>query len=645
MRGGEFGEMDSFSSYLRKAEEMLQAVDDSVAKHMKSEGAIGSLSLATSSSGGGGQRRGGGREGGPSTSARAGAYASERGSGDSDKLRAVIPVAQGRESEEGGEGGEGGEGEPVSTTTVPGHQASSSSTQIDLREKKKRLEERRLELKEKKKKREQWAGGGGGATSATPLAANIADQGLEIAGERGEGELDGDQKLQPPQRKESSSPDVRAEKARAQQPDPRPQGPTMVEYDEELDINRLIKLVEALRKKNKGLDNEVLHLEDELTQVERKNKDLEESVAKLQDLLTSARSEARASEDRASALEGRLQDAISSIESSEEAVRGLRQALERKERESATMSAERNVSETQLLASLRKDVDAAEMLAESERRSHAQSRKTFEARETQLEESMARAAAALADSQVKLDEYVGKLAESQSRCTELEVQLLEARKSAPPRSRSPPYSSGDEGARARELELELGTALKDSANAKNELNALQHDFVLLRDENGTLKQRIAKFESSDVTSLQRRLNELTSALYSKQAQIENLSAEKNALMMQSQSDGVRRRSAAVDRLFSGADDGDNVVPMRSLRAVDKLAGWKAAEQWVEKLARLLDAIAMQAVALIRLSPVFRLGFFAYLLGMHMFIYVMLYSWGTATHAPGAGLETQGVAKA
>ena len=112
-------------------------------------------------------------------------------------------------------------------------------------------------------------------------------------------------------------------------------------------------------------------------------------------------------------------------------------------------------------------------------------------------------------------------------------------------------------------------------------------------------------------------------------------------MMQSQSDGVRRRSAAVDKLFSGAEEGENVVPMRSLRAVDKLAGWKAAEQWVEKLARLLDAIAMQAVALIRLSPVFRLGFFAYLLGMHMFIYVMLYSWGTSTHAPRSGLEAQG----
>ena len=399
--------------------------------------------------------------------------------------------------------------------------------------------------------------------------------------------------------------------------------------------------MDALRKKNKGLDKEVLHLEDELTQVETKNKEFEESIVKLRDLLKSTRLEANASEERAIVLEERLEDAISSIQSNEETIRKLRQALECKERESATMTAERNVSETQLLASLRKDVDAAELLAESERRAHAQSRKTFEARETQLEESMARAAAALADSQVKLDEYVGKLGESQSRCTELEVMLLEARKSALPHSRSPPSISAEEGGRVRELELELSVALKDAANAKNELNALQHDVALLRDENGTLKQRIAKFESSDVTSLQRRLNELTSALYSKQSQIENLSAEKNALMMQSQSDGVRRRSAAVDKLFSGADDGDNVVPMRTLRAVDKLAGWKAAEQWVEKLARLLDAIAMQAVALIRHSPVFRLGFFAYLLGMHLFIYVMLYSWGTSTHAPRAGLETQG----
>lgn len=626
--------MDSFSSYLRKAEEMLQAVDDSVAKHMKSESAIGSLSLATSLSGGGQRLGEGGIDGGPSTSvdgrevmvtnARARAYRDEGGSGDVGKRQAV-PAG-------GEEGGDGGDAEPISSTSTAriGRLASSNSTHVELMEKKKRLEERRLELKEKKKKRQQRAQEGG-ATLVTPPAADVVEHGLQTTEEKGEGDLNEDRKL----------PSSQLEEAQPRQPDSQPQRPTAVQYDEELDINRLVRLLEALRKKNKALNKEVLHLEDELTQVETKNKELEESAAKLQDLLKSTRSEANTSEERAAALEIRLQGAISSIESNEEIIRGLRQALESKERESATMTAERNVSETQLLASLRKDVDAAELLAESERRAHAQSRKTFEARETQLEESMARAAAALADSQVKLDEYVGKLAESQSRCTELEVQVLEARKSAPPRSRSPPPNSTEDRARARELELELGSALKDAANAKNELNALQHDVALLRDENETLKQRVTKFESSDVTSLQRRLNELTSALYSKQAQIENLSAEKNALMMQSQSDGVRRRSAAVDKLFSGAEEGENVVPMRSLRAVDKLAGWKAAEQWVEKLARLLDAIAMQAVALIRLSPVFRLGFFAYLLGMHMFIYVMLYSWGTSTHAPRSGLEAQG----
>ena len=634
--GSSWCAMDSFSSYLKKAEEMLQAVDDSVAKHMKNEGSIGPL--AFSLSGVAEEQRPHGREIGerPTTAVEIKDSRSrtrpEEGLGDDE-----ITNTQGPALVAGGS---------ISSTHVV-QDPSSASAKLELINKKKRLEERRLELKEKKKKERQRQG----KSAASPLMhRNTAESNDSMTENRVDGEKEKlIQDHEPERKKPEPEPERNAErkteeeeqarqhftakgreKPQLRQPELRES--THVENEQEVDADRLIRLVEALRKKNKGLDKEVLHLEDELTRVETKNREFEESIAKLQAMLQSTQSEAKKSDDRAESLHRELQEASSLINSQEETIRELRQAIERKEQESATMTAERNVSETQLLASLRKDVDAAEMLAESERRAHAQSRKTFEARETQLEESVARAAAALADSQAQVDEYVGKLAESQARCTELEVRLLEAKQSAssvPSNSHTLP--SVDD-ARVQELEQELSSALKDAANAKNELSTWKHDVNRVKNENESLKQQIVKLESTDATSLQRRLNELTSALYSKQAQIENLSAEKNALMMQSQADVVRRRSAAVDKLFSGTDESD-VVPMRSLRAVDRLAGWKAAEQWVEKLARLLDAIAMQAVALIRLSPVFRLAFFSYLLGMHLFIYVMLYSWGTSTHSP------------
>lgn len=562
--------MDWVTDHLKRAEEMLQAVDQTVAASMK-EGVSLPFGLP-------------------------GAERVTEPAAMAEEPVAASPV------------------EPLESTNIPNkpapaaRRASSTSKTIGLIKKKKLLEERRQELKEKKemekKEKEQ-------AVEAQPRKT------VGMEGEKGqEGE-----ELQP-------------------------NSATIAD-----DSDRLLRLVEALRKRNKALDKEVLHLEDELTEMEKKNKEYEDKFEKLQNEV-----------DRAAFLEDRLREASTSLESSEETVRYLSEALERAERESATLNAERNVSETHLLASLRSDVDAAELVAENERRANALSRKTFEARETQLEEAVVRATAALAESQTALDECAAKLAESQSHRTALEAQLLEARKVSASAAvggttgRGPCTIGGAGGvggeadiaaARVRELEVELRGALKDAASAKNELSALEVDVTRLRDENAAHKQRILYLEASDATRLQRRVNELTSVLYAKQSEIENLSAEKNALVLQSQSEGVRRRStAAVDKLFAGGDgnDADNVVPMRSLRAVDKLAGWKAAEQWVEKVARLLDAIALQAVVLIRSQPLFRLGFFAYIMGMHMFVYVVMY-WGTSTHSQVRALATSSQADA
>ena len=586
--------MEWLTDNLKKAEDLLQAVDQSVAKQMNEGGSLGADLFGALSAG--------------TSEDRVGERVDERVDGRS----------AGTEERGAPPSGPSGRTNPAIT-----RRASSTSTKIELLKKKKRLEERRQELMEKKKEKEKERG-----RAEQPVEVEEQVQGREQQGERAveeegqEEEAEQQSAEQQQEQQQAVVADPRDHERRPQQQSPSSSTSAPGDgggYTHE-DADRLARLVEALRKKNRGLDKEVLHLEDELTDVEKKNRELEDELSSLKGELQGAQT-----------LGSRLATATADLESNEEIIRDLRQALERKERESAALTAERNVSETHLLTSLRKDVEAAEMVAENERRAHAKLRKTFEARETQLEEAVARATAALADSQAVLDEYAAKLAESQSHRTALEVQLAEVRKAAPATDATAgPETSAKREERERELEGELSSALKDAAGAKNELSALEQDVARLRDESARHKQRIAQLETSDATTLQRRVNELTSALYAKQTQIEQLSAEKSALVMQSQSDGVRRRSAAVDRLFAGGD-ADDVVPTRSLRAVDTLAGFKAVEGWVEGFARMLDGLAQQAVVLIRGSPLFRVGFLIYLVGLHALVYMVMY-WGTSTHS-------------
>jgi predicted nucleic acid-binding Zn-ribbon protein len=280
-------------------------------------------------------------------------------------------------------------------------------------------------------------------------------------------------------------------------------------------------------------------------------------------------------------------------------------------------------------------VEAAESLLENERKAHALTRKNFATREQELGESISKAANALSESQAKSDDYSRKLSESHERCSMLEAEvdsLTRQVKTAQSKSGIFDSSSQVSQERVKELEAELDAALRDAANSKSGMKSLEDDMSRIQSENFALKQRLAKIESSDSLELQKRLAELTETLYAKQSQIETLAAEKGALQMQldrefsaSRSDSIRRRAAAVDKMFSG-DTYDNVVPMQALGAgYERLANAPGhLGGAVQAGAKLLDTAALQAVTLIRQSPLWRLGVFVYLMGMHALMYVLLF---------------------
>ena len=404
-------------------------------------------------------------------------------------------------------------------------------------------------------------------------------------------------------------------------------------------ITRLTKLVDGFRKKVDRLQLENSQLEEFTTKIEATNNKYSEEIATLRGSMDQLLKSKEASEERAALSDNKVVDLEKGTRDLKERIQELEQALRLKEKESINASAERNASETHIISSLRKDVEAAENLLEEERKAHAASRRSFASREQQLESSMAEAAASMAEAQKKVDSLSHKLSEAYDRSTMLETEIdrlsqqLAIEKT---KSRNSDNNNGETSQvrdRLKEIEEELSDTIRDRESAKIALKSASDDIARLQAENDDLRRRIAKSENSDVTNIKYRLQEVTDALYLKQSQIEQLTAENGVLQMQldrqstsSRADTLRRRAAAVDKVFNGPDDYENLVPITSLGAgYDRLANAPGhLGGAVQAGAKFLDSTASHAVILIRRYPLWRLGFFFYLIGTHLFIYVLLH---------------------
>jgi len=400
---------------------------------------------------------------------------------------------------------------------------------------------------------------------------------------------------------------------------------------------RLSKLVDGLRKKVSRVQNENSQLEDMVSQLDAQNNQKIDEIKKLKASSDQLMKSKQESEERAAVSMKQVQALELTVKSNESEIINLKSVIAEKDKENVNASVERNASETHIISSLRKDVEAAEGMLEDERKAHAASRRAFASREQEIDSMMAEAADSLAENQRKLDDYTSKLMSSQERCSLLEneienlTQQLEVARlrEGEEKTTETMFSQG----RIKELEEQLSAAIRNATDTKSAIKSMEEDNAHLMAENIDLKRRLSKLENSDANDLRRRLQEVTDALYSKQSQIETLSSEREALQMQvnrysttSSADTMRRRSAAVDRVFSGVDDYETVVPMKSLGAgYDRLASAPGhLGGAIEASARFLDTTASHAVFLLRQYPLWRLGVFVYVIGMHMFIYTLLH---------------------
>ena len=414
-------------------------------------------------------------------------------------------------------------------------------------------------------------------------------------------------------------------------------------------IARLSRLAQGLKQKVERLQGENVQLEEMLAAADAAHRGGSGEISRLEDELAREQA-ARISLEAAltSAVNAKESEMISlrhQLEETTTRAATLADALAAKEAEKAAADAERSVSESHLIISLRKEIEAAEATLEEERKAHAAARRVSATREQELDATVADAAASLAEMQRIVDERTAKAAVVEERCRELEHELdavsqkviaAEARVEAAGGSDSGLNSentSSPAAQRIQELEAALAETRLSQSIAQDAAASASEECTRLRAEVETLRRQLTEARSSDSAELRKRLQEATDALYAKQAQLERAAADRSATQLQLERqmsavsvDTLKRRTAAVDRMLSGAEDGYGIVPMDSLGdAYTRLANAPGhLGHAVKAGANFLDSTASQTVRILRHYPLARLAVFVYFIGMHFFIYLLLH---------------------
>jgi len=429
-------------------------------------------------------------------------------------------------------------------------------------------------------------------------------------------------------------------------------------------ISRLSRLVQGLKQKVERLQNENVQLEEMLAAADAAHKGGSGEISRLEDSLAkeqAARVSLEASLRGAlAAKEGEVMSLKQQLDASTTRAAQLAEAVATREAEQAQYDADRSMGESQLIATLRKEIEAAEATLEEERKAHVAARRASAVREQELDTAVAEAAASLTSMQRIVEERTAKVSLSEERCRELEheVESLAQRVAAAEAREEEVVSAGHQGQtrhanggagghsiaqkRVEELELTISEVRRDLSSAEAATATANEEILRLRSENELVRRQLTEARFSDSADLRRRLQEATDALYAKQAQLERATADRAATQLQldrqlsistNTSESLKRRTAAVDRMLTGTsgmgtEDGYGIVPMDESTLGDTYARLANAPghigHAVKSGATFIDSSTLQVVRILRHHPLGRLAVFCYIAGMHLFIYLLLH---------------------
>lgn len=427
-------------------------------------------------------------------------------------------------------------------------------------------------------------------------------------------------------------------------------------------VNRLSRLIQNLKQKVERLQNENVQLEEMLAAADAAHRGGSGEISRLESALKSEQTARKAIEDRLNASidskNGEIASLKAQVEASSKQIAFLSESLATKEAAAANADAQRSANESQLIATLRKEMETTESMLEEERKAHAATRRASAQRERELDTALAEAAQSLSTMQQTLEERTERALSAEERCSTLETEASAYEKKAIQaeealrvlRDQLKDSQSGQETSkRIEELEQALADARNQSSEAESLCSTAREAAARLQTEVEVLRRQLLEARATDAADLRRRLQEVTEALYSKQNQLERALADKAAaqLLLERRDKGTGSQSVLgaaeagqitkrrpLQKMLFGSHEGDDIdtdvdagiVPTETVSlAFTRLANAPGRlGKAVQAGAHFLDSTAYQAAKLLRRSPIGRLAVFCYIIGMHLFIYLLLH---------------------
>eukprot|EP00271_Cylindrocystis_brebissonii_P001340 TRINITY_DN11619_c0_g1_i1.p1 TRINITY_DN11619_c0_g1~~TRINITY_DN11619_c0_g1_i1.p1 ORF type:complete len:803 (+),score=219.44 TRINITY_DN11619_c0_g1_i1:127-2535(+) len=301
---------------------------------------------------------------------------------------------------------------------------------------------------------------------------------------------------------------------------------------------------------------------------------------------------------------------------------------------SEVISKNRDLTEARMIQALREELASVERRFEDERIAHAASRQSTAQREIDLEQRVTESVAALSRMQRMVDERTQKAADLEDKISLLEVEcasLNQEVQSMEAKMRREPKRGGEDSSMTAQVQAwrdEVERARHMQHEAEGKQAAMEAETQKLR---VALEARNRELDSASVQAhveLEKRFRELTEVLYLKQMQLETVSSEKQAAVLQLERETRRFRESKAQaektsqrRMALSAEDDE-----QELRSFESSLGLSQRRigPGIQQAAKLLDRGTVTAGRWLGRRPLARLGVLLYLVFVHLFLMYMLH---------------------
>ncbi|CAK9219612.1 unnamed protein product [Sphagnum troendelagicum] len=400
---------------------------------------------------------------------------------------------------------------------------------------------------------------------------------------------------------------------------------------------RLARVCAGLSSRLQEYKSENLQLE-ELLQFEREErKSFDARMRQLQQELAAAKESAAAVEAGMVAALASKNAEIDSLSSSVESFKRQASMAEGKLAALQTtveaMSKNRDMTETRMIQALRNELASAEHRVEEERMAHSATRHAAVERETELEQRMAESNSALMRMQKIVDERNQRVTDMEHKLAMLEVecatlnQELQESQARQRREQKRPNEEAVQTAQVQVWREEAERARQLQREADSKLSAMEAKMQKLRVELASVKREADLGSLQAQSELEKRFRELTELLYTKQTQLEVMSSEKAAAMLQLEQ--ARRLQAKAEaerqrnvRNMSSFEDENELKSFEYLGLHQRRLGPVGPS--VQRAAKFLDSSAVTAGRFLWRRPLARLIAVLYLVFIHIFLMYVLH---------------------